>query len=94
MQFYKLPFEALPKVMVRYLPLHITKNGSLFPKKGGISKYFSPHVLLKRWMIDFRNVFGGDYVQAKIDLDPKNLNLHRSIDVIYLQPLDSLQGEH
>ena len=47
-QFYRLPFEALPRVMVRYLPLRITKNRSLFLKKEGISKYFSPHVLLRR----------------------------------------------
>ena len=46
-QLYRMPFEAIPKVMVRYLPLRITKNRSLFPKKGGISKYLSPHILLK-----------------------------------------------
>ena len=39
-QYYRLPFDAFPKVMVRYLPLRITKNRSLFPKKEGISKFF------------------------------------------------------
>lgn len=83
--------------MVRYLPLCITKNRSLFPKKEGISKYFSPHVLLKKRQIDFRKEFEfsfGDYVQAQTNLDPKNNNLPRSIDTIYLQPLDSWQGSH
>ena len=41
-QYYRLPFEALPTVMIRYLPLQITKNRSMFPKKEGISKYYSP----------------------------------------------------
>ena len=81
-QFYRLPFEALPRVMVRYLPLRITKNRSLSPKKGGISKYFSPHVLLKRQQIDFKKEFEfsyGEYVQAQVDLDPKNSNLPRRL---------------
>ena len=47
--------------------------------------------------MDFRKEFEfsfGDYVQAQIDLDPKNNNLPRSIDAIYLRPLDSRQGGH
>ena len=91
-QYYRLTFEALPRVMVRYLPLRITKNCSLFPKKEGISKYFSPHILLKKRQIDFQKEFEfsfGDYVQAQVDLDPKNSQLPRSIDAIYLRPLDS-----
>ena len=83
--------------MVRYLPLRITKNRSLFPKKEGISKYFSPHTLLKKKQIDFWKEFEfsfGDYVQAQIDLDPKNNQLPRSIDAIYLRPLDNRQGGH
>ena len=56
-QFYRLPFKALPRVMIRYLPLRITKNRSLFPKKEGISKYFSPHVLLKRQQVDYNKEF-------------------------------------
>ena len=64
-QYYRLPFDALPIVMVRYLPLRITKNRSLFPKKGGISRYFSPHVLFNCHQIDFKKEFEfsyGDYV--------------------------------
>ena len=64
-QYYRLPFEALPRVMVRYLSLRITKTRSLFPKKEGILKYFSPHVLLKKQQINFRKEFEfsfGDYV--------------------------------
>ena len=56
-QYYRLAYEALRWVMVRYLPLRITKNRSLFPKKEGISKYFSPHTLLKKKQIDFWKEF-------------------------------------
>ena len=33
-------------------------------------------------------------MQAQVDLDPKNSQLPRSIDAIYLRPLDSRQGSH
>ena len=69
----------------------------MFPKKEEISKYFSPHVLLGKYQIDYRKEFEfsyGDYVQAFVDLDPKNSPLPRSIDAIYLRALDSLQGGH
>ena len=64
-QLYWLPFEALPRVMIRYLPLRITRDQSLFPKDEGISKYFSPHVLLTQKQVDYNKEFQfsyGDYV--------------------------------
>ena len=69
----------------------------MFPKKGGISKYFSPHVLLGKKQIDFRKEYEfsfGDYVQAFSDLEPKNSQLPQAIDAIYLRPLDNRQGGH
>ena len=81
--------------MVRYLPLRITRNRSLFPKKEGILKYFSPHVLLGKRQVDYKKEyeFGyGEYVQASVDLEPKTSQLPRSIDAIYLRPLDSKKG--
>ena len=96
-QYYHLPFEALPTVMIQYLPLQITRNRSMFPKKEGISKYFSPHVLLGKRQVDFKKEYEfsfGDYVQAYVNLDPKNSQLPRSIDAVYLRPLDLLQSSH
>ena len=64
----------------------------MFPKKEGISKYFSPHVLLGKRQVDYKkeDEFDyGEYVQASVDLEPKNSQLPRSIDTIYLRPLDS-----
>lgn len=34
----------------------------------------------------------GEYVQVSVDLEPKNSQLLRSIDAIYLMPLDCKQG--
>ena len=91
-QFYHLPYEALSRVMVRYLPLRITKNRSLFPKKEGISKYFSPHVLLGKHQIDYRKEYEfsfGDYVQPFLGLEPKSSQLAQLIDAIYLRADDA-----
>lgn len=96
-QFYRLPFEALPNVMVWCLPLRITRDQYLFQKAEGISKYFSPHILLKRWQIGYNKEFQfsyENYFQAHNDLDPKNNNFPRSIDAIYLSPLDKQQEGH
>ena len=84
---YRLPFAKIPRVMIRYAPLRMTKNRSLFPRAGGISKYFSPYVILRQKVIDYNKEWKfsfGDYVQAIHDMDPKNNNLPRSIDAIYL----------
>ena len=67
----------------------------MFPKKEGISKYFSPHILLGKKQVDYKNEFAfsyGNYVQSFVDLDPKNSQLPQSIDTIYLHPLGLLQG--
>ena len=75
----------------------MTKNRSYFPKKSGISGIFSPYTILKCKQIDFNKEFlhsFGDYVQATDDKSPKNNNLPRIIDVIYLCAADLLQGGH
>ena len=94
---YRLPFRKLPKAMIRYIALRVTRNRSYFPKKMGISKIFSPHTILKAKQVDFNKEFVhsfGNYVQAVDDKAPKNNNLPRSIDSIYLRAEDALQGGH
>ena len=44
---YRLPFMIIPRTMIRYLALWITKNGSLFPRKSGLSKHYSPYLIIK-----------------------------------------------
>ena len=33
---YRLPFKAIPRTMIHYLVLHVTKNWSLFPRETSI----------------------------------------------------------
>ena len=75
---HRLPYLIIPRVMIRYLALRVTKNRSLFPRKRGISKYYSPYVILKSRVIDFKKEFEfsfGDYVQANHIHQIKNNNL-------------------
>ena len=54
---YFLPYKILPKSMIRYLALRVTRNRSYFPKKMGISKIFSPQTILKKNQLDFNKEF-------------------------------------
>ena len=94
---YRLPFKVIPRTMIWYGALRVTKLRSYFPKKAGISKYFSPYTILNQRQIVFNKEFAhsfGDYVQAVEDNPPKNKNLLRSKDCIYLRASNLLQGGH
>lgn len=47
-KYYRLPFKVIPKVMVNSLACTTTWEMNLFPVKGGVSNYFSPHVILDK----------------------------------------------
>ncbi len=83
--------------MLRYLAMVATKQLNLFLAKGGVSSYYSPHVLLGGRNIDFNKhcqVPFGAYVQAVQENNPKNTNAPRTIDAIYLRPVENIQGGH
>ena len=44
-KYYHLPFKAMPEVIINDLACFTTKAMNLFPVKGGVSSYFSPHVM-------------------------------------------------
>ncbi|MGC8547340.1 MAG: hypothetical protein ACP5MU_06795, partial [Thermoplasmata archaeon] len=57
----------------------------------------SPHVILGGRNIDYNKhcqVPFGAYVQAVQENNPKNTNAPRTIDAIYLHPVDNIQGGH
>ena len=70
---------------------------NLVPAKGGVSEYYSPHIILKRPTLDWNKhcqyKFGA-YVQANQDNNPTNTNWPRTIDGIYLRPCWDQQGGH
>ena len=86
--YHRLPFKAMPKLMLRYLAMTAAEQLNYFPVKGGVSAHFSPHQLIKRRNISFKQecaVPFGTYVQAYEDHKIKNDNKARTIDAIYLR---------
>ena len=41
-QYHRLPFQNIPKVMIRYLAFEVVRKLDYFPFKGGLSPYYSP----------------------------------------------------
>lgn len=69
----------------------------MFPKSTGISKYFAPYTILKKRQIDYKKEFSfsfGNYIQAYDEHTPKNTNVPRSIETIYLCAEPILQDGH
>ena len=95
--YHNLPYKAIPKVMLKYLAMIVTHQLNLFPAKGGISPYFSPHIITGGRAIDYtkhcQTTFGS-YVQAVQENNPMNTNAPRTLDCIYLRPLQNVQGGH
>jgi hypothetical protein len=74
-----------------------THQLNLFPAKGGVSAYLSPHVIMTGRNLDFEKhckVPFGTYVQANQENLPTNTQAPRTIDAIYLRPMSSKQGGH
>ena len=44
--YYRLPYRQIPKTMIKYLAMKVTSDLNLFPVKGGVSEFYSPHVIL------------------------------------------------
>ena len=96
--YHNLPYKTMPKLMLRYLAMVCAHQLNLFPAKGGVSAYLSPHVLVGGQNLDFEKhcqIPFGSYVQANQENDPKNTNAPRTIDCIYLRPITrNIQGGH
>ena len=43
---YQLPFHHLPCILVKYLVVDATKRLNYFPAQHGVSKYYSPRMIL------------------------------------------------
>jgi len=68
-----------------------------FPPKSGISKEYSPRIIMGKRPIDYNKhckISFGSYVQASNENVPTNTMKPRTIGAIYLQPTDNVQGGH
>jgi hypothetical protein len=74
-----------------------TKKLNFFPNKYGVSKVFSPHMIMHQENLDYERHCKyqiGEYVQAHEEPKHTNTNPPRSLDCIYLRPMDNAQGGH
>ena len=95
--YHDLPYKNLPKIMWKYLAMVAIDSLNWFPARGGVSKYYSPHTLLRQRQLDFNTNFVapfGSFVQAYEEWNPKNNNTPRTIDAIYLRPTADRQRGH
>ena len=92
--YYQLPYVHLPKIVVKYLVSESAKKLNFFPNKNGVSKYFSPRMILHKENLDFKKhckYVLGEYVQAFEDEASKNNNKPRTLDCLYLRPTNNHQ---
>ena len=51
--YHRLPYRAIPKVMIKILAMECTNKLNFFPPKGGVSPYYSPRMLLTNEGLDY-----------------------------------------
>ena len=83
--------------MVKILVMESAKKLNFFPAKHGVSKYYSPRMILHQKNLDYAKhcqYAFGTYVQGHDEPTPSNTNAARTLDCIYLRYNDNHQGGH
>ena len=95
--YYQMPYNHLPRTVVKYTVSESAKNLNYFPARHGVSKHYSPRMILHQENLDFdrhcTHVIG-EYVQSHEDEVIKNNNKPRTLDCLYIRPTASHQGGH
>ena len=95
--YHRLPYRHLTKTMVKVLVSESAKKLNFFPAKHGVSKFYSPRMMLHQKNLDYLRhcrYAMGTYVQAHEEPKRSSTNAPRSLDCIYLRYNDNLQGGH
>jgi hypothetical protein len=95
--YHRLPYKAIPWIMINYLAMTQANKLNLFPVKGGVSKYYSPRMILNQTNLDYTKhcvVPFGAYVQANHESTKTSSNVTRTLEAIYLRPAQNQQGGH
>jgi hypothetical protein len=95
--YRQLPHKSLPRQLIWYLVQTQASQLNLFPAKGGISPFYSQRTVLGLPTLDYAKhcmVPFGAYVQANHKTNQTNSNASQTLDVIYLRPVNSMQGGH
>jgi hypothetical protein len=95
--YHRLLYKAIPRIMINHLAMIQANKLNLFPVKGGVSKYYSPRMILNQTNLDYTKhcvVPFGAYVQANQESTKTSSNVTRTSDAIYLRPAQNQQGGH
>ena len=52
--YYQLPYDHLPRILVKYLVSTSMKKINFFPAKHGVSKHYTPRKILHKEHLDFQ----------------------------------------
>ena len=77
--------------MIKILAMESTKKLNFFPPKGGVSKYYSPRMILHQENLDYTKHCAypfGTYVQAHTENNPTNKQEPRTLDCLYMRYVD------
>ena len=95
--FHSLPYRGLPKTIMQYLVVQTTSTLNYFPARYGLSRYYSPRMILQKKLLNFNTHckhYTGEYVLAHDDKQIKNNMESRAIDCIYLRPANTSKYAH
>ena len=90
-----LPFQNIPKFMIRYLAFEVVIKFNYFPGKGGLSPYYIPQTIMGQqplWTIRYIALFHLGNSSKKIITTIQNIYFLLTVDSIYLQSLDKIHG--
>ena len=93
--YHRLPYAHLPRILVKYLAYESARKPNIFPARQGISKYFSPRMIIHQENISYQQhckTSCGTYVLAHNEPNTTNTNAPRALDCLYLRPTAS--GRH
>ena len=95
--YYQMPYNRLPRIVVKCMVSESAKKLNYFPARTGVSKHYSPRIILHQENLDCDRTCMhvlGDFVQSHEDEVIKNNNRPRTLDCFYLRPTASHQGGH
>jgi hypothetical protein len=95
--YHRLPYKAIPRIMINYLAMIQEKQTQPIPREGRVSKYYSPRMILNQTNLDYTKhcvVPFGACVQANHESMKTSSNVTRTLDAIYLRPEQNQQGGH
>ena len=55
-KYHRMPYDVIPRPMIRHLTMSIPKKRNIFPKKHGISKHYGPQMIVNKKQWTMRNI--------------------------------------